>query len=168
MAKFQTVDSLDPLLTKQKEDVAKMRASLLSCSQGDELSAATSLRNITVLRVYHQISRIIRFIEMMDKLEEKMYESLDYAIDNMDVFDDSTWAQLLRIQTQLQQNLIESHKILQPYLDFQDLGINDLVASTQVVDAENTSSALVLDRDSRDKLRTGAQQVLTILEGGEA
>ena len=105
MGDFKTVeDSVrihDPLLRKQKEDVAKMRASLLSCSD-DPTSSTTALKNITVLRVYHQISRIIRYLEMMDKIEDKLYESIDYQLDNLNTSNPVTWMQLLTLQERMQ------------------------------------------------------------------
>ena len=75
MAGVKTVDgsiqSIDPLISKQKEDVAKMRASLLCCND-DPYAATQAMKSITVLRVYHQMSRIIRYLEMMDKIEDKL------------------------------------------------------------------------------------------------
>ena len=167
MARFKTVDSeVDPLLKKQRQAIDEMRTSLLMCDSGDEATAMMSLKNITVLRVYHQISRIIRYLEMMDKIEAKLYDSLEVNIDTMDIYDTSTLVQLLGIQEKLQANLIESHKLLQPYLDFQKLGIDSLVASVAVNSSAAKESMSILDQSSRDKIRSGAQQVLTLLKGG--
>ena len=78
------IESIDPLYTKQREDVAKMRASLLACSSNPSMTKV-ALRNISILRVYHQVNRIIRYLDMMDKLEEKLYKSIDYTIENVDI-----------------------------------------------------------------------------------
>lgn len=168
MNDFETVDrlpsSVDPLIRKQKEDVAKMRASLLAC-QYDPSSTATALRNITVLRVFHQVSRIIRYLEMMDKIEEKLYASIEASMDRMDIESPVTWMHLLNIQERLQKNLIESHKLLQPYLNVQEIGILDstLTASQD----ELGSGDVLLSKDSRDRLRVSAQQVLAALDASD-
>lgn len=150
----------DPLIAKQKEDVARMRASLLCCS--DEPHTATiAMQNITVLRVYHQISRIIKYLEMMDKIEEKLYDSLDAQLEKMDTNSPTTWMTLLNIQERLQKNLIESHKLLQPYLNVQEFKIEDLAPT--VVESPNRDGTSILSKESRDKLRSSAQQVLAII-----
>lgn len=150
----------DPLIAKQREDVAKMRASLLCCSE-DPHTATQAMKNITVLRVYHQISRIIRYLEMMDKIEAKLYESIDAALDRMDVNSGVTWMTLLNIQERLQENLISSHKLLQPYLNVQEFSIEDLAPTVTTSPTGDGSS--ILSRESRDRLRSSAQQVLEIL-----
>lgn len=163
MAGVKTVDgsiqSIDPLISKQKEDVAKMRASLLCCND-DPYAATQAMKNITVLRVYHQMSRIIRYLEMMDKIEEKLYRSIEASMDNMDEESPVTWMTLLNIQTKLQQNLIDSHKLLQPYLNVQEMSIEDLAPKVTQIGKEQS----MLTRETRDKLRISAQQVLDILE----
>lgn len=153
----------DPLYSKQKEDVARMRTSLLSCT-GDPMSVKTALHNITVMRVYHQITRIIRYTEVMDKLENKLYEAIEHSVENFDASNPSTWIALLGIQEKLQKSMIESHKLLQPYLDLENLTFLDEVGHHIQKDDENTSFAnMILDQDSRDKLRTSAQAVLAAL-----
>ena len=99
----------DPLYDRQKQDVAKMRASLLSFDGNDPMSARMALQNITIMRVYHQISRIIRYTEMMDKIEDKLYESIECSLDAMDSANPSTWLALLGVQEKLQKAMIESH-----------------------------------------------------------
>lgn len=150
----------DPLIAKQKEDVAKMRASLLCCSD-DPYTATQAMKNITVLRVYHQISRIIKYLEMMDKIEDKLYESIDAQLEKMDTDSPVTWMTLLNIQEKLQKNLIDSHKLLQPYLNVQEFVIEDLAPT--VTASPNGDGSSILSRESRDKLRSSAQQVLSIL-----
>lgn len=156
----------DALYSKQREDVAKMRASLLACSD-DPVTSTKALQNITVLRVYHQVSRIIRYLEMMDKIEDKLYQSLDARLDNMDINSPTAWMTLITIQEKLQRNLIESHKLLQPYLNVEEFQLQSLmpVSSTSSVES---GAAAVLPKASRDKLRQSAQQVLAALEEVEA
>lgn len=164
MSDVKTVDDpvriSDPLVRKQREDVAKMRASLLTCSD-DPTSATTAMKNITVLRVYHQISRIIRYLEMMDKIEDKLYESIDYQLENLNTENPVAWMQLLSLQERLQKVMLESHKLLQPYLNVQEFNMADLTVGT--TDGSINSSAAVLSRESRDRLRSNAQQLLTVL-----
>lgn len=150
----------DPLYSKQREDVAKMRTSLLACSD-DPLTSTKALTNITVLRVYHQVSRIIRYLEMMDKIEDKLYESLDYRIDHMDIENPTTWMMLLTVQEKLQKNLIESHRLLQPYLNVEEFSLQSLMPTTS--SPVESGAAAVLPKSSRDKLRQSAQQVLAAL-----
>ena len=118
---FETVEDISKSQTnilreKQKQDVAAMRTSLLA-SHMDPSLTTTSMKNIAVLRVYHQMNRIIQYTELMDKLEAKLYEALEYQIDNADTTRPTTWMQLLHVQEQLQKNMIESQKLLQPFLD---------------------------------------------------
>lgn len=165
MSDVKTFDSslrsMDPLISKQKEDVAKMRTSLLACSD-DLANTAVALRNITVLRVFHQISRIIRYLEMMDKIEEKLYASIESHLERMDEDNPSTWMQLLRVQEQLQTTMINSHKLLQPYLNIQEFGIMDLTVDSSSGDSRPDN--MILSRESRDRLRTSAQAVLAELD----
>lgn len=154
--------STDMLYMKQKEDVASMRASLLSFDSKDAISAQTALRNITVMRVYHQISRIIKYTEIMDKIEEKLYASIERSLENMNEANPTTWIQLLNIQEKLQKSMIESHKLLQPYLDpelFNTVTIEQKPAEvTDYVD-------VLIDQESREKIRTSAQTVLAAITG---
>lgn len=165
MPNIETVNpsimSVDPLIHKQKEDVAKMRASLLCCND-DIYSAGQAIKNITVLRVYHQIARIIKYIEMMDKIEDKLYRSIDASIDMMEDDNPTTWMSLLTIQEKLQKNLIDSHKLLEPYLNSDLFNIETL--SPAVLETAETNVAGVLTKESRETLRTSAQQVLRALE----
>ena len=163
MSDVKTVDSppisilSDPLRMKQREDVANMRTSLLCC-QNDTYSKQQTLKNITVMRVYHQMSRIIRYLDVMDKVEDKLYESVEYRLDTIDTTNSTAWATLVTMQEKLQKNIIESHKLLEPYLNMQDLFIEE------VPSIQNTPDGVsILSKTSRDKLRTSAQQVLEIL-----
>ena len=165
MSNLKTVDGstaiLDPLYQKQKEGVAKMRTSLLACSD-DPITTKQAIQNITTMRVYHQIARIIKYLEMMDKLEDKLYASIDATIDNANENSPSTWMMLLSIQERLQKTMIESHKLLQPYLDIQEFSVVELTAQS----VDESSRSILLNADSRDKIRSSAQAALLALEAG--
>jgi len=165
MSNIETVStstqSIDPLIRKQKEDVAKMRASLLCCND-DIYSAAQAMKNITVLRVYHQMNRIIRYLEMMDKIEEKLYASIDVSLNVMDETEPSTWMALLTIQEKLQKNLVDSHKLLEPYINNDLFNIESLAPT--VIEQAETNVAGVLTKESRETLRISAQNVLAALD----
>lgn len=151
-----TLDVLDPIYQKQKEGISRMRMSLFACSEN--LGAARqAINNITVLRIYHQVARIIKYLEMMDKIEAKMYEAIDYTLDNAKVTSTSTWVLLLELQEKLQKIMIDSHKLLQPYLNLQEYTVMDLSGQTEVSDVP---TAVILNAESREKLRNSAQAVL--------
>lgn len=155
--------STDALYVRQLNDVSEMRKALLNCNAKDPASAKKAIQNVTVLRVYHQIARIIRFTEMMDKMEDKMYESIDESLQNMDSCDPTTWATLMRMQAQLQQTMIESQKLLDPYLK------SEIFEAVQVEDtsAPTSFATMMLEPDSRQKLRDSASAVLAAIEASE-
>lgn len=156
------VESLDSLYMKQKEDVAAMRASLLACNVNSNANAAsTAIRKITVMRFYHQLSRIIRYTELMDRIEEKLYNSIECAMDRMDDNSMSTWMTLLSIQERLQKSMIESQKLLQPYLELETLKFTEIPAD---VKPEDSFTNLLIAQESRDKIRNSAQAVLDALQ----
>ena len=166
MDDVKTVDNIltitDPLIAKQREDVAKMRASLLCCSS-DPYTAQQAMRNITILRVYHQVARIIKYLDTIDKIENKLYDCIDAQLDKMDVDNPLSWMTLMKMQEKLQKNLIDSQKLLEPYLNTQEFIIDQ---PQQAV--EGPEGASILSKSSRDKLRSSAQQVLAILGPIEA
>lgn len=165
---FDSSDNViyDNLYQRQKENASKMRTAMLALSSENGVTTRQAIQEITSMRIYHQLVRIIRYMELMDKLENKLYESIEYSIDNANSSDPSTWAALLSIQEKLQKSMIESHKLLQPYLDIQDLAVVDL-ASTKV---DTSSISPVMNPEDRDKLRSNAQAVLKQLQlsGGDA
>ena len=161
------MSQMNPLYKRQREDVAKMRTSLLSCTDDTAIPARRAIQQITVLRVYHQISRIIRYLEIMDKLEDKLYESISFELDNADVTESETWLKLITIQEKLQKSMIESHKLLQPYLDIQEFSVVDLTQS----DDSSTRTELLMSPEERDSLRLAAQSVLkelTVMEASDS
>lgn len=165
---FKTVEDLpiqsDPLVSKQKEDIAKMRTSLLSCYTNAKL-ASNAIRNITVLQVYHQLNRIIRYTEICDKLESKLYEKIDVYLDsnggNNDIFTMNT---LLNMQERLQKLIIDSNKILSPYLDMtQYIDSINAQADSEEMEYNDAYITINLDATKREKLRTSAKTVLSEL-----
>lgn len=163
MSSIKTFDGdkrTDPLLSFQCEGVSRMRTALLSCSQDNVVSARSAMQQVTVLRVYHQVSRIVRFLDLMDKLEAKLYDSIEATVDTADIYDNSTWISLLAIQKQLQQNLIESQKLLQPFLDSNifDIPVEDI--------SIEENSAKLISPESRENIRNAAQAVLVELNAG--
>lgn len=161
---IDTTDTLvDPLLKEQKEQATQMRAALLSCKKNDITSAKVALQNIAVLQVYHQVSRIIRYTEMMDRLEDKLYDSIDMNLAEMDECDPNTMLVLLKVQSQLQESMVLSQKLLEPYMNI------DLEAIAPPVDiTEETSfGAAIIPKESRNVIRNGAQALLTELRNAE-
>lgn len=163
MDMFETVETSvvqpDPLYAKQKGDVEQMRTSLLSCTTEDGDLARQAIRNITVLRVYHQIARIIKYLDMLDKIEAKLYQSLDNKLDTMDMYDDSAWQSLMVMESKLQEIMIDSQKLLDPYLKLQEYIEAPIISSNN-----RTVEALDIDSASRDRLRVKAQAVLLELD----
>lgn len=163
MSDFKTVEGelvhTDPSYDSRKKDVSKMRASLLACSEG-KISPQRAIQNITTLRIYHQISRIIRYLDQMDKIEEKLYLSMDVALDELNPGVGAVIA-LLDMQERLQKIMIDSHKLLQPYLDLQEYTLD-------VSDEDEPESNNLMSIDDRNRLRTNAQAVLLELERGES
>ena len=150
---------LDPLYMKQQQDVAAMRASLLAFNSGDPTSARLAIQKITAMRFYHQLSRIIRYTDMMDKIEAKLYESIDRSLERMNSDSPATWMQLLTIQERLQKSMIESQKLLQPYLDLESLSFVEVPQVAQEV----SFGAMIMEQESRDRLRQSAQAVLAAI-----
>lgn len=154
----------DPLYEKQKEDVARMRSSLLSCSADPSL-AKVAMQNVAVLRLYHQVARIIRYLDLMDKLEDKLYSSIEYTVDKMNAESQSTWMMLLSIQEKLQKNMIESQKLLAPVQDLIDAANTELF-SVMESSTPAVPETLTLDANTREKLRLSAQTVIRQLNVG--
>lgn len=159
MDDFKTVEGeirkTDPLLRKQKEGVAEMRTSLLACS-GDPVRA---IQEITAKRVYHQLIRIVRYTELMDQIESKLYDSIEDALLTKPTADPATWLMLINVQERLQDSMIKSHKLLEPYL-----GVTPEVSVAPVVEPSDDGSQMILDRASRDRVRNAAKQLLIVMD----
>lgn len=150
------IAKFDPLRIQQHEGVARMRASLLACSMDDPSSVKAAINQVTVLRIYHQVTRIVRYLDLMDKLEDKLYASMECTIENAAETNPSTWMMLLRAQEKLQELMISSHKMLQPYLDLEEFSITEMMPAAE----DNNPTKLMLDESQRDKIRNSAQAVL--------
>lgn len=157
--------SANPILAKQKEDVAKMRTSLLSCNDETGISISQTLNHITAMRIYHQLTRIVRYTEMMDKIEDKLYQAIDYQLDNCEVSDPQTMLTLLGLQEKLQKAMIDSQKLIEPYLNAQLFNVVDLAPTTDTT-AENPITKQLITSESRDKIRFTAQSVIEMLAAG--
>lgn len=149
----------NPLTVVQNESISRMRNALLSLSIEDSTSVKTTIQQITVLRIYHQLVRIVKYLDIMDRLEDKLYESIDAQLMTMDVYDSSTMQELLLVQANLQKSMIESHKLLQPYLEIENLSIGELMPDT-TTDAKTS----IIPETSREKLRIAAQTLLSELD----
>lgn len=150
--------SVDPLLKEQKMYVDQMRSALISCNKTDLNSTKRAIQNITVMRIYHQIARIIKFTEMMDLLEDKLYESMIANIGEMDSYDPATLLTLMKVQAQLQETMVQSQLLIKPYLDM-DI---ESIAPTQEFE-ETSFGAAIISQESRNNIRNGAQALLTEL-----
>ena len=162
MASPKTVSTnLVDIYAQQLEDVANMRTSLLAFDRTDPLAAKKALQNITVLRLHHQLSAIIRYTEIIDKLQDKLYTAIDHQLDELDEYDENTWKILMTMQSRLQETMIESHKLIEPYLKMETMAVVDV---QPVEDPQETFASMILNQESREKLRTQAQAVIAMLE----
>jgi hypothetical protein len=164
MQNVKTVDDnistvTNPLYRRQKEGVARMRSALLSCSDEENgYTVKQALQSITSLRVYHQLNRIIQYLSIMDKLEAKLYDTIDFQLDNADESQPETLMMLLGVQEKLQKSMIESHKLLQPYLDLNDFSDVEMIQT-----AAPQSSSTLMKTEERDSLRSAAQSALMLI-----
>lgn len=162
MSEAKTVSctsSLD-LLAEQARDVDAMRSTLLSFRKDDPNAARKALQNVTVLRVYHQLERIVRYTEMIDRLEDRIYQSIDAKLDCTDPDDSEIWLSLIPIQERLQKMMIDSHKLLEPYLNMEQLTTFEI---PQQEDPANSFTSMILDQESREKVRTASQELLATI-----
>lgn len=153
------IQSADTLAAQQQSDISAMRSALLNCDRGDASSVSFALQTIFSMRIFHQLSRIIKYTEHMDKIEQKMYESMDRYMDSMDETDTSSWALLLNAQEQLQRIMMNSQKLLEPYSNV------SLYIPEQPV--EDSFGDGLLDQTERKKLRESAQLILDTLKESE-
>ena len=150
-----TVLPLDPLSAKQREDVAKMRASLLACT--DETMPIT-IQQVTVRSLIHQLTRIVKYTELMDKIEDSLYTAIGDTLDSLSTTKGiGVINTLLTLQERLQDSMIASNRIMEPYLKM----FNSLDIPAPPIDPD-----IEYDRATRDRLRSTAQQVLAQLENG--
>lgn len=156
------VTIMDPLYRQQKESVSRMREALLSCNTGDTISLEAAMQSMVAMRVYHQLISVVRYLELMNKLEDRLYASIEYTIDDIDDQDPNTWALLLAIQEKLQKSLEQSHKLLKPYMDI-SASVSEFTAIDVTPAEVGTKGVLVLAPEKRDRLRQSASAVLSEL-----
>lgn len=161
MDEVKTVGISDiDLYNEQIKDVAEMRTSLLTFNKKDPNAARKAIQNVTILRVYHQLNRIVRYTDMMDKLEDKLYQCMDTFIDQADEADSSALFALVGLQERLQRSMIESHKLLEPYLSLEQLSALDIPKD----DPADSFTTMILEQESREKIRTGVQELMSIID----
>lgn len=168
MCEAKTVGSANSdlvIFTEQMNDVSNMRASLLSIDKSDPLAATKAIKNVTLLRVYHQVESIVRYTEMMDKIQDRIYQSIDAKLDNADPDDDSLWITLVPLAERMQRTMIDSHKLLEPYLNVDQLASFEI---PEQQDPNNSFTTMILDQESREKVRTSAQEVLAAISALES
>lgn len=168
----ETVESEDAfwanaLFNKQKEQTDSMRRELLACNESDPFSVKNTMQRILVMRIYHQITRLIRYTEQMDKIEQKLYQVIDVTLDNMDAGfieenASSCLSMLMTMQQKIQQSMIDSQKLLDPYLNMDTLSYMEL--PVEQTSDDNEVNGHILDQDSRQKIRQGAQAALKAIE----
>lgn len=153
--------SADALTAQQQSDVSAMRSALLNCDRGDATSVSFALQIIFSMRVFHQLAKLIKYTEYMDKVEQKMYESMDRFMDNMEKTDDAGtgWLVLINAQDQLQKIMMNSQKLLEPY--------NNVSLYVPEQPVEDSFGNGLLDQHERKKLRESAQFILDTLKESE-
>lgn len=160
--------STDSLYKKQIEGISQMRSALLSCDSTNIHSVKTTMQNILVMQLTRNMSRIVRFSEVMDRLEDRLYQSVDYKISTIDDdADPSGLYQLLKIQSQLIESMNESQKLLEPYLSGKynfDPIFTEIIEEKQ---EDDSFGSKLLDKDSRERIRNSAQAVLNVLNTTE-
>lgn len=153
------------VLLQQMSDVQQMRDNLFSFNRTDPNAARKAIQNITLLRVYHQMERIVRYTELMDQLEDRLYQSIQAKLANSDPDDETLFLTLIPIQERLQKAMIESHKLLEPYLNMEQLSALEIPVQE---DPADSFTSMILDQESREKVRTGVQELLAVINTVDA
>lgn len=151
--------SADALTDQQQSDVSAMRSALLDCDRSDAASVSFALQSIFSMRVFHHLSRLVKYTEYIDKIEQKMYESMDRFMDNLDETDTSGWLVLMNAQEQLQKIMMNSQKLLEPYSN-----VSLYIPERPIEDSFGNG---LLDQTERKKLRESAQLILDTLKESE-
>lgn len=147
------------LAIQQQADVSAMRSALLNCDRSNAASVSFAMQSIFSMRIFHQLSRLIKFTEYMDKIEQKTYESMDRFMNSLDETDTTSWTVLINAQAQLQRIMMDSQKLLEPYSD-----ISLYIPERPVEESFGNS---LLDQNERKKLRESAQLILDTLKESE-
>ena len=157
-----TVDSdPSPLQKSMHESTERMQTALLSASMDSPNEVVTAMRQVSLLRAHHQVMRIVQFLQLMDKLEAKMYEAIELDMATMDLTDSQSWKTLLTLQTKLQENIVNSNKLLMPFLEMGKYPIFNEMAT-----AADSEVDIVIDLPpaKRNQLRENAESILAELE----
>ena len=153
---WENSESHDPLNSLKSESIDRMRTALLSASLGDVSTASIAIRQVTILRVSHQVTRIVQYLDLMDRLENKLFQAVDNHLNSVDLYDPMELAKLLKIQEQLQKSIIESNKLLAPYLEMEQYP-----AFTEIEEVTPASeNRLAIPAADRNALRESAGEIL--------
>lgn len=152
-------DSL-AVYVSQCDDVQRMRDQMLTFNKTDPNAIRKAIQNVTILRVQHQLKRIIRFTEIIDKLEDRIYQSIDAKLMNSDPDDETMYLTLIPIQERLMKSMIESHKLLEPYLKIEQLSALEV---PQDADPTQSFTTMIMEQESRERIRTGVQSLLNVI-----
>lgn len=155
-----SVTKPDALYVQQKNDIKEMRSALLSFDRTNAKSVKSAMRNILAMRIYHQLARIIRFTEEMDKIEQRMYQQIDAQLDNYEWEGREGIILLISIQERMQKIMVESQKLLDPYLDMDELLAIDVEAQAE---EDDSYGAKILSEESRRNIRNNAQRIIAVL-----
>lgn len=153
-------NSSDSLNALKRESIERMKLAMLSADLDNPMSASTAIKQVTILRVYHQVSRIIQYLDLMDKLEDKLYRSVEQELTELDLSDASNFqnlTKLLAIQEKLQKSVIESHKLLQPYLEVEQYPAFDVIEAKAQDLSEDEK---LIPSEDRNRLRDNASEIL--------
>jgi hypothetical protein len=157
---FDSSSTPNPTYEQQKQGVSKMREALLASADGT-MTVSTAMQRVTALRIFHQMNRVIQYTEMMDKLEAKLYEAMDFAITATDITNRHDMLILVGLQERLQKNFLDSQKMLQPYIEMGE-AFKNYVEYTEDNDILKDQLA---SPDGREHIRIAAQRVIKQLAG---
>lgn len=154
-----SLTSYDPLDSMQRESVERMKQALISAQLDEPSTAAAAIRQVTILRAYHQVTRIVKYLDLMDQLESKLYETIEFELADSDDFEEDNFkvlTKLLAVQEKLQKSMIESNKLLQPFLDTEQYGgAFDIIEANEVKPQES-----LIPVENRNEIRDSAGQIL--------
>ena len=88
-----------------------------------------------------------------------MYQSIDSLLNTSDPSDPTLYLQLIPIVERLQKSMVESHKLLEPYLSSEALTALEVPQE----DTSTSFTSMLLEQESREKVRTGVQQLMNII-----
>jgi len=149
----QSSSDLDSL---RHESIERMKLALLSASLDNPTSAASAIRQVTIMRVYHQVTRIVEYLDLI-------YRSIRLEMNDIGADESNlkTITKLLTIQEKLQKSIIESNKLLQPFVESDNMPMfNEIEANAEVLSDDEK----LLPSEDRSKLRENANEILKELK----